>query len=201
YGVLRSGYFLPNVFDIYVVGMIWLILYNPQGGLISAILKLLGADGLAEQGVLANPWLTLPAIALVMILKNAGFGMILFLTSLNNISSSIFEAAEVDGATPWQKLRHVTLPMLRPIILFLTITGLVGALNAFAEIYALTDDTGGTSLRLFGETLRSAQTSGYYLFKIFNVSEYGTAAAISYVLLTLAIVIAYINFKFLTPRD
>src|SRR5690606_18450880 len=97
FGLMRSGFFLPNVFDLYVVGVIWLLIYNPRGGIVSPILRALGAEHLAETGVLNEAWLTLPAIALVMVLKNAGFGMILFLTSLNNISESIFEAADVDG--------------------------------------------------------------------------------------------------------
>ncbi len=198
---MRSGFFLPNVFDIYVVGVIWLMIYNPRGGIVSPILGFFGFESLASNGVLNNAWLTLPAIALVMVLKNAGFGMILFLTSLNNISESIFEAADVDGASGWQKLVHITIPMLRPTILFLSITGLVGALNAFAEIYALTDDTGGTSLEIGDTTLRSANVSGYHLFKVFNESMYGEAAAISFVLLAIAIVIAWINFRVLNPRD
>ena len=201
FGLMRSGFFLPNVFDIYVVGVIWLLIYNPKGGLFSWFLGAVGFDTLAQQGVLNNPALTLPAIALVMVLKNAGFGMILFLTSLNNISESIFEAADIDGANYWQKLCFVTIPMLRPTILFLSITGMVGALNAFAEIYALTDDTGGTSLQVAGETLQSARISGYHLYKVFNESMYGEAAAISFVLLGIAVVIAFINFKVLQPKD
>lgn len=199
--LMRSGFFLPNVFDIYVVGVIWLLIYNPRGGIVSPILRFFGFEELASGGVLNNPWLTLPAIAAVMILKNAGFGMILFLTSLNNISESIFEAADVDGAKGWQKLFFITIPMLRPTILFLSVTGLVGALNAFAEIYALTDDTGGTSLQIGGTTLRSANVSGYHLFKVFNESMYGEAAAISFVLLAIAMVVAWLNFKFIAPRD
>ncbi|MDK2972637.1 MAG: fructooligosaccharide transport system permease protein [Candidatus Sumerlaeota bacterium] len=201
FALLRSGFFLPNVFDIYVVGVIWLLIYNPKGGLFSVLLHWAGVHGLADSGVLNNPWLVLPAIALVMVLKNAGFGMILFLTSLNNISSSIFEAADVDGANPWQKLVHITIPMLKPTILFLSITGLVGSLNAFAEIYALTDDTGGTSVRVLDTTLQSGRISGYHLFKVFNESMYGEAAAISFVLLGIAIVVAFINFKVLSPKD
>lgn len=193
----RGGFFLPHVFDIYVVGVIWLMLYNPGGGLVSRVLDLLGFVGLAERGVLNNPWLTLPAIAFAMILKNAGFGMILFLTSLKMIPTSMFEAAEVDGATRWQKLFFVTLPQLRPIILFLSITGMVGALNAFAEIYALTDGTGGTSVSIGGTTLQSARTSGLHLFSIFNQSMYGEAAAISFVLLVIAIGLAWLNFRLL----
>jgi len=199
--VMRSGFFLPNVFDIYVVGVIWLLIYNPRGGIVSPILRFFGLDELAAGGVLNDARLTLPAIAAVMILKNAGFGMILFLTSLNNISESIFEAADVDGAKGWQKLFFITIPMLRPTILFLSVAGLVGALNAFAEIYALTDDTGGTSLQIGETTLRSANVSGYHLFKVFNESMYGEAAAISFVLLAIAMVVAWLNFKFIAPKD
>jgi ABC-type sugar transport system permease subunit len=198
---MRSGFFLPNVFDVYVVGVIWLLIYNPNGGLFTYLLSWINADQLARQGVLNNPWLTLPAIALAMILKNAGFGMILFLTALNNINESIFEAADVDGATWFQKLWHITLPLLKPIILFLTITGLVGSLNAFAEIYAMTDDTGGTSIQIAGQTLSSARLSGYHLYKVFNESMYGEAAAISFVLLGIALVISWVNFKVLSTKD
>ena len=201
FGLMRSGFFLPNVFDIYVVGVIWLLIYNPGGGLFSNILASIGASDMASRGVLNTSWLTLPAIALAIVLKNAGFGMILFLTSLNNINQSIFEAADVDGASYWQKLFHITIPMLRPIILFLSITGLVGTLNAFAEIYAMTDDTGGTSMEIGETTLQAARISGYHLYKVFELSFYGQAAAISFVLLAIALVISWINFKVLNPKD
>jgi ABC-type sugar transport system permease subunit len=201
FGLMRSGFFLPNVFDIYVVGVIWLLIYNPSGGLFSWGLHTIGAHDMAQKGVLNNRYLTLPAISLAMVLKNAGFGMILFLTSLNNISSSIFEAAEVDGATGWQKLVHVTIPLLRPIIFFLVITGMVASLNAFAEIYAMTDDTGGTSLEVAGTTLQSARISGYHLYKVFDASMYGQAAAISFVLLVIAVAVSVFSYKVLSPRD
>ncbi len=201
HAILRGGFFLPNVFDIFVVGVIWLLLYNPNGGLVSKILELAGAESISKTGVLNNPWLTIPAIGFAMILKNAGFGMILFLTSLNNINSSIFEAADVDGASWWQKLVHVTLPMLKPIILFLTITGMVGSLNAFAEIFAMTDGTGGSSVQVMGRTLQSARISGFHLFMEFNETAYGVAAAISFVLLAIALLISFINFKLLSTKD
>ncbi len=201
FGVLRSGFFLPNVFDVYVVGVIWLMLYNPNGGLVSAVLRMLRATDLANTGVLGSPWLVLPAIAFAMILKNAGFGMILFLTSLNNINESIFEAADVDGATRWQKVRHVVIPMLKPTILFLSITGLVGSLNAFGEIYAMTDGTGGTSKVVFGHTFQMARISGFHLYQTFSNSDYGMAAAISFVLLIFAAGISIVNIKFLSPKD
>lgn len=197
FGLMRSGFFLPNVFDVYVVGVIWLMIYNPQSGPVTALLRFLGIDA---PGMLSNPWTTLPAIAVAMILKNAGFGMILFLTSLNNMNESIFEAADVDGASSWQKLVHITIPMLRPIIFFLTITGMVGTLNAFSEVYAMTDDTGGTSLDVGGVTLKSGAISGYYLYKVFAESMYGEAAAISFVLLVIALGISFISYRVLEPK-
>lgn len=201
FGLLRSGFFLPNVYDIYVVGVIWLLIYNPNGGLFSYLMDSIGLTDLARRGMLNSPWTTLPAIALAMVLKNAGFGMILFLTSLNNINQSIFEAAEVDGANARQKLFHITIPLLKPIILFLIVTGLMGALNAFAEIYSMTDDTGGTSVEIMGQTLQSARVSGYHLYKVFDQSQYGQAAAISFMLLFIALLVSYVNYKVLTPKD
>jgi ABC-type sugar transport system permease subunit len=193
FGVLRAGYFLPNIYDIYVVGVIWLMIYNPNGGLFSLFLSWLGADGLASEGILNKPYLTLPAIALAMILKNAGFGMILFMASLGNINNAIFEAADVDGASWWQKLWHITIPLLKPIIFFLTVTGLMGALNAFAEIYAMTEATGGTSIQIGNQTLQSARISGFHLYNVFAQSMYGEAAAISFILLFIALAISKVN--------
>lgn len=200
FGLLRSGFFLPNVFDIYVVGVIWLMIYNPNGGLFSWFLELINFNSLADQGVLNNAWLTLPAISLAMVLKNAGFGMILFLTSLNNINQSIFEAADVDGASFWQKLTNIIVPLLRPIIFFLVVTGMVNSLNAFAEIYGMTDNTGGTSVVIADQTLQSARISGYHLFRVFDQSMYGRAAAISFVLLIIAVSISFVSYKLLNPR-
>lgn len=200
-GLMRSGFFLPNVFDIYVVGIVWLLLYSPGTGLVSQALAWFGSTDLARQGVLDNPWLTLPAISLAMVLKNAGFGMILFLVSLNNINPSIMEAADVDGASWWQKLTSVTIPLLRPMILFLVVTGTVGAINAFAEIYAMTNDSGGVPIEVMGETVRSARTGGYHLFKIFDDGRYGVAAAVSFLFMIIALVISYANFRLLRSSD
>ncbi len=201
FGLMRSGFFLPHVFDIYVVGIVWLLLYYPGSGLVSQFIATLGAAETARDGVLDNPYLTLPAITAAMVLKNAGFGMILFLVTLNNINPSIMEAADVDGAGKGQKLLYVTLPLLRPIILFLVVTGTVGAINAFAEIYAMTDDTGGVPVEMAGETVQSARTGGYHLFKTFDEGRYGEAAAVSFVFMLFALVISYVNFRLLRSSD
>jgi len=197
YRLFRGVFFLPNAFDVFVVGTIWLFLYNPTDGLLIHFFRFVGLESVVRHGLLNNPVLTLPCIAAAMVLKGAGFGMILFIAAMNLIPQSVFEAADVDGATPWQKIRHVTLPLLKPVILFLTITGIVGALNAFTEMYAMTSNTGGPSVKIGTQTLEAARVSGYYLFQTFENSFYGRASAISFILLIFALVVSYINFRLL----
>lgn len=194
----RSGFFLPFVFDLFVVGVIWLFLYNPTDGIFSKAFQAVGITYFSEKGFLSNPWLCLPSVALAVVLKGVGFGMVLFLTSLNNISESVFEAAEIDGCTGWRKVWHIILPLVRPIILFMLITGVIGALNAFAEIYAMTG--GGPSINFMGRTVQVARISGYHLFRVFDESFYGRAAAISYVLLFITLIITAIQFKLVGRR-
>ena len=95
---------------------------------------------------MGDPWIALPAIAFAMILKGSGFGMILFLASLGNISPALYEAAALDGANKWETFFNITLPLLKPTILFLIVTGVMAALNGFTEIYAMTDARGGLLL-------------------------------------------------------
>lgn len=148
----RGAFFLPNVLDPLVVGVLWVFICAPQYGLLEVMLRAMArtfsvevpATGpLFPGGLLGNPWTVLPAIALAMVLKGAGFGMILFLTSIQNIPGDLYEAADLDGATAWDKLVHITLPFVKPIILFMMITGVTGSLNAFTEIYAMTGGEGG----------------------------------------------------------
>lgn len=197
FSFFRGAFFLPHVFDVFVVGVIWLLLYNPQGGPFAALFRLFGVDWFTKNGFVDNPATVLPSIAFSMILKSMGFGMVVFLAALNNIPESIFEAADIDGATGWQKLWRVTLPLLRPIILFLTVTGLVGVLNAFAEFYALTRATGGQSTTFMGHTVQAARVAGFHLYRLFYESYYGHAAALSFILLGFTLVITFINFRVL----
>lgn len=191
----RSAYFLPNVLDLLVIGIIWTLLLSPKYGLIDVLLNKIGIFYFSEHSILSNPWTCLPAIALAMVLKGAGFGMVLFLTSIQNISESIYEAADIDGCNWWQKTIYITIPLVKPIIIFMLITGIIGALNAFTEIYAMTSNTGGPTFTVFGETVRSASLSGYYLYKHFENNFYGKAAAISYFILVITVIISIINMK------
>ena len=256
----RSAYFLPNVLDILVIGIIWVLIYSPEFGLlenglntilqtVGSILGVLGLKGFVESllthvhttlhilavqadmllpsyyfenvffdgfrifseswgdkilptgGLLGHPATVLPAIGLAMVLKGAGFGMVLFLTSIQNIPTSIYEAAEIDGATPLQQIRYITLPLLKPIFAFLIITGTMACLNAFSEIYAMTNSTGGPTTQLIGTTVRTANLSGFYLFTNFQRGQYGYAAALSFVLLVIALLVSTVSLRVLKADE
>lgn len=192
----RSAFFLPNVLDMLVVGVIWTLIYAPEHGIVARLWSWAGGGGehfFNVPGILGHPSTALLAVIIAMTLKGAGFGMVLLLAALQNIPGDVYEAADIDGANEWQKFWLITLPLLRPIIGFMVITGLIGSLNAFTEIYAMT--AGGPQLALGDETVGSTSVAGYYLFKQFNAGNYGYAAAISYMLLIITLVITGVQQK------
>lgn len=194
----RGGIFMPHILDVFVVGTIWVLIYSPNYGLLDVALSNIGITYFSTTGMLGNPWTALPAIALAMVLKSVGFGMILFVAAMNNIPDSVYEAADIDGANFVQKHWHVTFPLVKPIVLFLVITGLMGALNAFTEIYAMAATKyaqGGPFVESFGHTVGVTKVSGFYLYKTFEQGDYGRAAAMSFLLLVVAFVISVINAR------
>ncbi len=192
----RSAFFLPNILDMLVVGVIWTLIYAPKYGALAQISSaILGPEQFFNKvGPLASPYTALPAIVFAMVLKGAGFGMVLFLAALQNIPEAVYEAADIDGATKTQQFWYITLPLLQPIIFFMVITGIIGSLNAFTEIYAMT--AGGPQIVIGEETLGSTSVAGYYLYKQFEGGRFGYAAAISYVLLAITLGITWIQQRF-----
>jgi ABC-type sugar transport system permease subunit len=192
----RSAFFLPNVLDMLVVGVIWTLIYAPKFGALAQITTFFFSEEnfFNTTGLLGSPYTALPAVVLAMVLKGAGFGMVLFLAALQNIPQAVYEAADIDGANEWQKFWQITVPLLRPIIIFMAITGVISALNAFTEIYAMT--SGGPQRVVMGETVGSTSVAGYYLYKQFEAGNYGYAAAISYMLLIITLGITWIQQRF-----
>ncbi len=198
--LFRSAYFMPYVLDMFVVGLVWVLIYSPHFGVLNRLFMLFGIDAFLEKGFLGNPLTAMPAVALANVLKGSGFGMVLYLAAMGSISPSLYEAASIDGAGGWQRFRAITFPLLKPVTLFMIIIGVIAALNAFAEIYAMTE--GGPNVEVGGRALGATWVTGYYLFRTFYVSlKLGYAAAISYVLLILTLIISLINMRlFRTER-
>ena len=124
--------------------------------------------------------------------------MVLFLTSLQNISENIFEAADIDGLSWWQKFYYIQAPLVRPVILFLTVAGVMQSLNAFTEFYVMTE--GNPVTTVMGQTVGVTRITGYYLFQKFSEMQYGYSAALSYFLLAFALIVSFANYKILREK-
>jgi multiple sugar transport system permease protein len=161
----RSAFFMPYVLDMLVVGIVWTLIYSPHVGILVRILQSVGISTFTEKGFLGMTGSAMPSVVLANVLKGAGFGMILYLSAIQNIPRSLYEAAQIDGATGWQQFRSITLPLLKPITFFMVIIGTIGALNAFAEVYAMTG--GGPNVDVGGKALGATWVTGYYVFDTF----------------------------------
>ena len=133
--------------------------------------------GLQKLGIPAIPWLlsehwSKPSLALVLIWRWTGYNMVLMLAGLQSISKEYYEAAVLDGAGPFQRMRHVTLPLMRPVFVFCTIMSIIGTVYLFDEIFVLTSGGPGTS----------SMNIGLYLFNLsFSDFRFGYASTLAYV--------------------
>jgi len=187
-GLFRVAYFLPVVTSIVAVAVIWRYLYNPDVGVINRLLDLVGIAG---PNWLGDPNLAMPSIIALGIWRNFGFDVVIFLAALQAIDPSLHEAARTDGATAWQDFRRVTLPLLRPALLFLTVITTIGFLQVFEEPFVMTK----------GGPLNSTLTVSQYVYKEgFNFFHLGYASAVSYVLMAVIVLLAVVQFRLLRPQ-
>jgi len=133
--IFRTSFFLPHVISMVAVAMVWFWMYDPTYGLINRFLAILGIPG---QLWLHDAKLALPSIIIMSIWKKLGYFMVIYLAGLQTIPSYLHEAAAIDGASQWQQLRHITIPMLRPVTFFLFVTGMIFNFNVFEQVNILT---------------------------------------------------------------
>ena len=131
----QTVYFLPVITPMVPMAIAWKWIYDYNYGILNYLLSLVGIAPIA--------WLTDPAIALWALIimgiwKVLGYNLILFLVGLRNIPAVYLEAASLDGASPWQRFRHVTLPLLKPILLYVLVTATINAFNVFTQVYVMT---------------------------------------------------------------
>jgi len=185
----RVGYYLPVVTSIVAIAVVWRFVLHPDQGLMNLLLAQLG---LPTHNWLGDTVLAMPAIVAMIVWKNMGFAMVIFLAGLQTIPKSLYEAARIDGAGRWAEFRYVTLPGLRPTMLFVVVTTTIGYLQVFEEPFVM---TGGGPL---DSTLSLAMYTYEEGFRFFHQ---GYAAAISYVLFVVVAVIAVIQFRLLRPES
>ncbi len=185
----RVGYYLPVITSIVAIAVVWRFLLNPDIGLVNVLLANLGITG---PDWLASKTLAMPSIITMAIWRNLGFAMVVFIAGLQAIPVMLYEAASIDGAGRWQAFRYVTLPMLRPTILFMLVITTIGYLQLFEEPFVMTD--GGPLDATLSVTMYMYQ-QGFEFFK------QGYASAIAYVLFVIVAVIAFLQFRFLRSED
>src|SRR4030042_6742748 len=127
--LFRTAYYLPVMTSLVVVSTIWVMLYN-QNGLFNIILENLG---LHKVGWLSNPHVALISVAIASMWQGFGFETVVFLAALQSIPRELYEAAMMDGAGAWARFRFITLPSLKPVIIFVYIIGIIGSYQVFDQ--------------------------------------------------------------------
>jgi multiple sugar transport system permease protein len=189
-GFLRFLYFLPYVTALVAVSWIWRWLYQPNG-LFNDILHRLH---LPHMGFLGSTGQALISVTVVTVWYGLGFQVIIFLAGLEGIPDVFYEAAEIDGATTWQRFRYVTLPLLNPTIVFLAVIGVIQSLQIFTQIRNLTTN---------GGPLNSTISLVLYVYQLsFQTlpARMGYGAAVTVVLFAMILVITIVQLTVLTRR-
>jgi multiple sugar transport system permease protein len=187
-GLFRVGYYLPVVTSIVAVSVVWKFLYRPDGGLFN---EALGLVGLPQPEWLDNPSLALPSLVVMAAWRNLGTLMIIFLAGLQTIPDEVKEAAQVDGAKGWDVFRRITLPMLKPTLLFGAVITSIGYLQFFEEAFVMTK----------GGPLDATRSVTFFTYDQFGFGNYGLAASASYLLFIAVVVLTFVQFKIFGEKD
>jgi len=166
----QTIYFAPVVTTLVAVAVIWRFIYHPRFGLLNYTLGFFGVDPIDWLG---EPAWAMPAIIIMSVWKNFGYNMIIFVAGLQNIPTQLYEAARMDGASAWQQFKSITLPMLAPTTIFVSIMAMIGNFQLFTEPYVMTQ--GGPVNSTLSIVLLMYQQG----FRWWNL---GYAAAIAFVL-------------------
>jgi len=179
----RTIYFLPSLVPVVASAMIWLWILNGKFGLLNYGLSFLGIEG---PNWLSDENWTKPSIIL-MALWGVGGAMVIYLAALQDVPRELYESADIDGASAWTKLRHITIPMISPVIYFNLIMGIIGSLQVFAQPFIM---FGG------GGTNRSALFYAVYLYQnAFDYNQMGYACAMAWVLFLIILVLTWLATK------
>ncbi len=185
--LFRTSFFLPTMTSLIVVATIWKFMYA-DNGIINAVAGLFGLPG--------HPWLTdpttaLPAVVVTAIWQGFGFETVVFLAALQAIPREYYEAATVDGAGRWARFRWVTLPGLRPTIVFVYVIGIIGSFQTFDQVFVMTN----------GGPIQATRTIVFDLVDRFNKLDIGGASAVAYILLALLALLSYVQLRLGESRD
>jgi len=179
----RLAFFLPLLTMPVAIAVVWKWIYNPDFGLLSQLLRLLGLPRLVWLG---DARLAMPALVVIALWRQSGYGMVIFLAGLQNIPRVYYEAAQVDGANSWQQFLHITLPLLTPTIFFSLVTSLIDSFQVFDLVYVMTR----------GGPLNTTRTLVYNIYQdAFHYFRMGYATATSWVLFVIILAITITQWR------
>ncbi|TBX30441.1 sugar ABC transporter permease [Enterococcus durans] len=186
--LFRIFFYLPVLCSTVATATIWYWLLNPQYGLLNQLLRLIGIDGPAW--LYSSNW-AMTAIVIMSVWMTFGGNMMIFLAGLQGINPALYEAADIEGASSWQKFRHITWPQLSKTTFLVTTQLIIGAFQVFDQAYMLTKGGPGNS----------TITLVYYIYnKGFGGLEMGYASALSFILFLIIFVFSLVNMK-LTNKE
>lgn len=179
----RGAFFLPSIVSMVVVSIVWQWIYNPQYGILNYVIGLFGIE---PQNWLGNASTALISLAVVGIWKRSGYDMMLFLSGLQSIPDTYYEAAKLDGASKWQQFRYITVPLLKPTTFFVFIMAMIASFQVFDQVNLMTQGGPG----------RSSSVLVHYLYQnAFQYFELGYACAIAYLLFAIVLIITIFNSR------
>jgi multiple sugar transport system permease protein len=180
--VYRTIYYLPSIVPVVASSILWLWILNPHFGVLNLVLEKIGIPG---PGWISSPVWSKPSI-IMMRMWGAGSTMIIYLAGLKGIPESLYEAAEIDGATTWRKFIHITLPMLTPTLFFTTVMQTIQSLQVFTQAFVMTQ--GGP-----------AQSTLFYVYNLYNNAfvyfKMGYASALAWILFLIILIITVAQLK------
>jgi multiple sugar transport system permease protein len=187
-GLFRTALFAPVVTTLVAVAVIWRYLLHTRYGMINYGLAQLGIDPIDWLG---DPRWSMPAIILLAVWKNFGYNMVILLAGLQTIPADLYEAATIDGASAWQRFRHVTIPSLAPMLLLVSILTMAGYFQLFAEPYVMTQ----------GGPVESTVSVLYFMYEQgFKWWNLGVASAVAFILFVLMFAITMIQLRIAKAR-
>jgi multiple sugar transport system permease protein len=180
----RTAFFAPVVTTLVAVAVVWRYLLHTRYGLLNYALAHIGIHPIDWLG---DPHWALPAIILFAVWKNFGYNMVIFLAALQSIPADLYEAARLDGASLWQEFRRITLPMLRPTLLLVSILTVAGYFQLFAEPYVMTQ----------GGPLQSTVSVLYFMYEEgFKWWNLGSASAVAFLLFLMILAVTALQLRF-----
>lgn len=179
----RIFFFMPVVTSSVSVGVIWMWILNGDFGILNQMLGFIGIDG---PQWLTNTSLVMISIVILSVWWQVGFNMIIFLAGLQGISKSYYEAADIDGATGFQKFRHITMPMLSPTTFFVAIMAVISSFQVFDQAFVMTS----------GGPAKASYTLVYHIYELaFDRFRMGEASSVAIILFVIIMIFTLIQFR------